>query len=694
MNQWQLPRAVGGTIALFACPFFSVHATAQEAPGRDPARAGVETTRRIETAESSTMPMTKSVVSRENLDAQSPQDGYEALKNVAGVTSSNSKGSVNDSLNVRGINANLFTSYRLNGGLPIATVIATPSEDKERIEALKGANALMFGIASPAGIINLVTKRAGARDVTSLSLTGNGFGQYGAAVDLGRKFGAERQFGVRVNLAGVHIENGVIGANGHSQLGSVAADWKVNRKLAFRMDLEHYSKDAVEQGSISLLKAVNGVIAIPRIPDPRQLLSGPWAHYIASTTNTMFGAALAIADGWDLVAEAGRSNSDRARRLSRVGNYNVITGAGVNSITVIDDQQYVNTYYKTELKGRFSTGSLLHELTAGVASNQRDSNVPSSTTTTTTQNIYHPFAVAEPPPQKLPLTYLPQSSHDVGIYTYDSLGNGGDWRLLLGMRQTIYRADNATNKGGEAITTTRTPSPALGFLYDIAPRTTVYTSFMKGLEETGIAAVGTANQFTTLAPAAARQTELGVRTAYFKGVNLSAAYFNITRANAVTDARTNVFLLDGTTNLRGIESTMSADLNRWWTINAAGQVMRAVQHSTIDLSISGLTPENTPELTGNVSVTHRASWLPGLTLNAGAAYVGPRFINPKDEGKIPGVTLFSAGAGYATGIQGHKVVFRLSLDNLADKRYWNSVAGNAYGAGMVRAVKMSAKIDL
>jgi iron complex outermembrane receptor protein len=552
----------------------------------------------------------------------------------------------------------------------------------------------MFGIASPAGIINLVTKRATKRDVTSMGFSGNGFGQYGATVDVGRKFGEERQFGLRVNGGAMHIENGVRGANGQSEIGSIAADWAATRALSFRLDLERYRKDAVEQGSISLLKAVNGVIAIPRIPDPRQLLSGPWARYRASTTNALAGATLAIADDWIVVAEAGQSRSERARRLSRVGNYNIVTGNGVNSITVIDDQEYVNTYYKTELKGRFATWSLRHDLTAGVASNQRDSNVPSSTTTTTAQNIYDPIAIPEPPPQKLPLTYLPQSSHDVGIYAYDSLGNGGDWRLLLGMRQTIYRADNATNKGGHAITTTHTPSPALGYLYDVAPRTTLYASYMKGLEETGIAAVGTANQFTTLAPAAASQAEVGLRSGYFKGVRISTAYFNITRANAVTDARTNVFLLDGTTNLRGVEATMSADLNRWWTINAAGQAMRAVQHSMIDLSIAGLTPENTPELTGNLSVTHNSAWVPGLTLTAGAAYVGPRFINSKDEGKIPGVTLFSAGAGYATIIGGHKTVWRLGVDNLANRRYWNSVAANAYGAGMVRTVKLSAKIDL
>ena len=132
--------------------------------------------------------MTKAVVSGKALEEAS-QEGYaEAVRNVAGVAPANSKGSPNDSIYIRGIKLNLFSNYRLNGGLPIAGVITVPNEDKERVEALKGANALMFGVASPAGIINLVTKRALDNDVNTLGLAGNAFGQYGATFDLGRRF--------------------------------------------------------------------------------------------------------------------------------------------------------------------------------------------------------------------------------------------------------------------------------------------------------------------------------------------------------------------------------------------------------------------------------------------------------------------------------------------------------------------------
>src|SRR5258707_338956 len=140
---------------------------------------------------------------------------------VAGVAPANSKGSPNDSIYIRGIKLNLFSNYRLNGGLPIAGVITTPNEDKERIETLKGANALMFGVASPAGIINEVTKRAGDLDVTTLGVAGNAFGQLGATVDLGRRFLPEKQAGLRINMSDTHLENGVRHMGGHGDFASV-----------------------------------------------------------------------------------------------------------------------------------------------------------------------------------------------------------------------------------------------------------------------------------------------------------------------------------------------------------------------------------------------------------------------------------------------------------------------------------------
>ena len=638
------------------------------------------------------LPMTKNVISRDALDKENPQDGYEALKSVAGVSNASAKGTVSDNLNIRGIQLDTYSSYRLNGGVALVNIIAIPSENKERIEALKGANALMYGLASPAGIVNLVTKQATAKDVTTLGVSANSFGGYGANVDLGRRFGADKQFGLRVNLSGAHLESGVRGGDGHGQFGSVSADWVVNSSLKLKFDYERYSRDVIEQSQIQQLKPVNGVIPIPHVPDPRQLLSGPWAHYRPKMENLQFRADYAVNRDWNVLAEAGRSVGERSRFISRINGYNVDTGEGVSNVTFVRNQKYTNTYAKTELQGRFATAALNHSLTLGVMFAEREANTPSVTTIKVPQNIYNPRTLVEPVPPGTPITYSPQVAKNVGIYFYDTVSIGQQWKVLFGVRRTAYDASN-TIKAEVVETSTSKMSPAVGAIYQITPATSLYASYMKGLEETGTAPVGTVNQLSFLPPAEATQKEVGVRSMLAPGWFVTAAYFDIVRANAVINPGSNTYLIDGTTHYQGLEATLNADLNRQWTVNVGGQLMKAEQNSQFDKTIQGLTPENTPKLSGNVGVVYRPAALVGLSLSAGASYNAKRYINPQNQGAIPAVTVFSAGAGYSTKIGGRKTTFQMNIDNLTNKRYWNSASGGAYGIGMARGVKFSAKTE-
>ncbi len=689
-------------------------ALAQDSPAQGPANRDDAAQAQLGANEAHTLPMTKSVISRGALDKENPQDGYEALKSVAGVTSASAKGTISDNLNIRGIQLDTYSSYRLNGGVSLVNIIAIPSENKERIEALKGANALMFGIASPAGIVNLVTKRATARDISSLALSANAFGQYGGHIDLGRRFGDGKQLGLRVNLAAAHLETGVDGGKGHSQFASVAADWEVTKGLSFKLDLERYSRDVIEQSQVQQIRPVNGVIAVPQVPDATRLLSGPWAHYRPAIDNLQLRADYALSPAWGLLAEAGRSRGERSRFISRINAYSVDTGEGINNITVVQDQRYINTYAKAELAGRFALAGLGHSLTLGLMSAKRDANTPSVTTVRLAQNIYNPRPLPEPVPPNTPITYAPQTAKNLGLYVYDTLAIGQQWKLLAGLRRTHYEAANTltntltnalTNPqpsiqpGGPAaapsVTTTATHklSPALGATFQFTPALSVYASFMKGLEETGTAPVGTVNQLNFLPPEEATQKEIGLRAALTPGLLATAAYFDITRANAVTDVKSNVFLIDGTTQFQGLEATLNAELGAW-ALNLGGLLMKAQQRSLLDLTINGLTPENTPRFSGSASLVYRPAALPGWSVTAGASYGGSRFINPQNQGRIPATTVFSAGLGCAAQILGRKGSLQLNIDNLGNKAYWNSASGGAYGVGMVRNLKLSAKVDL
>ncbi len=646
-----------------------------------------------------TTTQTKVVVSREQIESGDQQEGYgEAVKTVAGVASNNAAGSANASVKFRGIQLGLYTNYRLNGGLAITNVVTIPTEDKEKVEALKGANALMFGLASPAGIINLVTKRPANKDVSTVTLSGNAFGQYGGAFDLSRKFGDEKQFGLRVNASGTHIATGVDGLGGTGKFASVAADWRASKQLSFKLDYETYRKDVMEQGSIAPLAAVKGVIVVPDIPDPTHMLGATWGLYTPRTENTMLRSDYLISDDWRMLAEIGTSNSERNRVQARTtGNYNVVTGDGKMQIQWIKNQNYDNRFGRVELHGKFDFGPLKNDATFGYSSSERAGNNPFGPGAATTPvNIYNPVPIPQLVDPNKPIVYAPSLNLEKSLYVYDTVAINSSLKVLAGIRSSDAKFMSTNQKTLTQTTLKTTPTaPGAGLLWELAPRTTVYGSYMRAFEDGPTATANTTNEYQILAPTESTQKEIGIRSTFFKGLYANIDYFDIERANAVANqvagAHFNEFLYDGTSHLYGFEIAASAEINRSWAVNGTAQIMRGTMVTVIDPNLNGKSPENMAERMGTFNVEYRPAAVTGLTLKAGANYVGPRFINALNQGAIPGVTLFSTGAAYQTKIAGRKTTMQLNVTNLANKRYWAAVTSSSYGAGMERGLNFSVK---
>src|SRR5690606_4753544 len=87
----------------------------------------------------------------------------------------------------------------LYGMLPYTSVMA---EMAERIEVLKGPTALLNGMSpggSIGGSVNVVPKRAPDEPLTQVTANYASAAQFGGHVDMARRFGDDKQFGVRFN---------------------------------------------------------------------------------------------------------------------------------------------------------------------------------------------------------------------------------------------------------------------------------------------------------------------------------------------------------------------------------------------------------------------------------------------------------------------------------------------------------------
>lgn len=633
------------------------------------------------------VPQTSNVVTREVLDAQAASGLFDALRNTAGVTRSQLSGSTYDNIAIRGILVENRGNYRLNGSLPIINLIDVPLENKERVEVLKGASSLYYGFVPPSGIVNLVTRRAGRQDVTDFTVTANQYGGASVHADIGRRFGDAQQFGARVNLVEGREDTGIANYSGSRQLASAALDFRASRDLQFKLDLEHYRKAVSEQAAIRIPTASNGRISLPAVPDSRQNLAAEWQRYDAEATNLLFRTDYSINDSWSLLLEAGKARTERDRHFSEFRNYSLASGNGTLLNYFARGQTYDNENYRAEMTGRLSTGPLAHEVSLGYNLNRRGSaSGTSATPIGVAQNLYDPVPIA----RLSPAYTVPSSSSDIrdaGWYLSDRIQISERWQAMAGLRSSSYRSTSASSRY-EADDVT----PSLSLMFKPNPKTSVYASYIEGLEESGQAPLNRANAGEWLAPAVAKQKEIGVKAEVAQGVLLQAAWFDIRRPSTAVDAA-NRFVLNGLAEYKGVELAASGEINRDLSVIASALFLDASQLNAQNPATYGKTPENTPRRTASLFAEYRLRQVPGLALSGGLFHVGSRPVNNENQGSIGGYTTLSLGARYTTRIAGKPTTFQAVLDNATDRNYW-STAGNGYvGVGAPRTLKLLARVS-
>jgi iron complex outermembrane receptor protein len=666
----------------------AVHVTATRAQGFVPKTVEAGSFRGADVMD---VPSTVNVITRDVLELQAASGLYDALRNTAGVTRQQNGGDTWDQLVIRGIAVENRTNYRLNGTLPIMNFSQIPMEDKERVEVLKGATALYYGFTSPAGVVNFVTKRAGTAPVTTVGMT---VGQYGTAVataDIARRFGDEQQFGVRVNAAG-----GTLGSfldnvgNGNRGFASAALDWRVNRRLKLRADLEYDKRRVTEEVGVALPTAVNGVITLPHAVDARKLVGPDWALFRAATKNAQVRADLALNDDWALTVETGHARTARDRSLAifRFTNpASVATGAG--RITGNMQHHVVDSaMVRAELSGTLTTGPLAHELTIGATNTSKTQDpIYQANYTIPAQNLYNPVPVANATIGALPTTPTTAAldSRDKGAYAIDRL-TWGQWQAIGGLRAVRYRS----KQGGDHYDVSKT-TPMAALVYRIGADASVYASTAEGLEEGETAPTGTVNQNTRMAPGVSKQKEVGARWRAPKGLLLQAALFDIRRPGYYTDTR-NLFTSSGEQHYCGIELAAQGKLTRQLSLQGSAQVIDpAFRH--INAAYDGKLPENAARRTASSFLSYEVDAIEGLSVSGGAYFTGRRPVNDLNQAYLGGNTLFSVGARYVVTTAGKRTTWQLNIDNAADKTYWAG-AGTRLSAGLPRVAKLTVNVDL
>ncbi len=680
------------------------------------------------------VPLTNSVITRDVLDSQGAVTVLDAVRNTAGVTTAQLGSAYYDNLAIRGVPMENRSSYRLDGSLPLIAFVPIPTEDKERVEVLKGASSMYYGMVPPAGIVSFEMKRAGPVPVTSVSASVNQYGGYEVGLDVGRRFGTDEKFGLRVNALGGTNNPGLHNYMGQRNLFSAAFDFRMLDNLSLKVDFEHYAKNATEQASVVL---IGSATVLPRVPNNQTNLAGKWAMTRGEATNGDIRIDWDVTDNWRLTAEYGAALAKRDRDFTQFA-FNDISGytTGVGRLygTFATGATYQNTNARFDLSGRLETGPIAHELTFGWTQNERKQDTRGTSTqswgcaslTATCgvtssryvgQNLYDPVFV---PVQTQQAANGPQVTdiQDKGLYAVDRIILSKQWQVMAGLRRTDYTSGQTNPVTTAPKYATVKTTPAYSLIYEPVKDMSIYASHIEGLEAGAVVSNSYSNSGELLPTALTTQNEVGSKYQFQSGTLIQAAYFDIRRAQttsepapagstappATPNSAASTWLIqtqNGRAEYKGFELAASGEVSR--NLGIVASAMFLDPKITRDLTsgstnTQGHTPGNTAKKTFSLFGEYRLDSVPGLSVNAAAYHVGERAVSNADVVYLPGFTTYSLGARYRTKFHDTNATFQFNVDNATNKSYWSSAdassANPIIAAGLPRMIRLSAKFDL
>jgi len=585
----------------------------------------------------------------------------------------------------------LFTNQvGINGLYGMTDLRRIAPDFYERVDVLKGPASMLNG-SSPFGVtggnINLVSKRAGDTPLNRFTASYISDSQFGGHLDLGRRFGEDNAWGVRLNVLARDGDTPISRQSDRMHIGSLAVDYR-GEKLTASFDLA--SQDRLTRGYSANITYDTG-FALPRAPQNDKNFVNDWeffkgdSHYWMTKVEYEFTPALTAyinygqAKGNEEYFYAG---SQGRRIINSAGDFTARVG-GYRGWYEVDT-------YEVGLRGFKQLGSISNNYALVYNDfNRTAGGAVAHATAPYTGNIYQSPNLPKP---TVNFGVIPQNG-DLQLNSIGLINTFGfvqdNVLLTLGARQqTLYSGifNNGVKKDAydeSKVTPTTALLVKLGNYY-------LYGNYSEGLSQGAIAPSTAANHDEQLPPFVAKQHEIGVK--YNAGTfGVTAAVFQITQPNTYTTS--NRLVDDGEQRNRGLElSTFGQPLSGLRLLGGV-TFIDAEQTKTQDGINNGKDAIGVPKVNVVINGEYDIFAVPGLSLTGRISGFSEAQANADNTQSIPGWTTFDAGARYVTHISGNKVTLRANVMNLADKNYWNSVSRSFITMGAPRTALLSATID-
>ncbi len=632
------------------------------------------------------IPQSLSVITQEQIERQSFTSIGDVLRFTPGLSISQGEGH-RDAIIIRGIQT---TADFFLDGVRDDVQYFRPLYNLERIEVLRGSNALLFGRGGGGGVINRVTKRpVFDEQFTGLIASVDTFGAYNFAGDVNYALNDTVSF--RLNAFYEDLDNHRDFFGGERYAINPTAAFKVTPDTELLLSYEYVSDDRVVDRGVPSRNVDGG----PDVP-------------LEGFDNTFFGSPeenFTTLEAHILRARIDHTFSDtlRGNITAQYADYDklyqnlfpseevVVTDGTITEVELdgyrdVTDRE--NLIIQANLVGEFQTWSLGHTILIGAeygdqdTANARDDNVFEV-------NGDDQFFVPFTDPLVIPAFAFSNPVRDresqvqfVSVYVQDQI-DVTDWlKLIAGVRYDRFDIDvldiieenDGDGLGGNFSRVDEEFTPRLGAIFKPADNVSLYVSY----SETFLPRSG--DQFLTLTldtqstrPQFFENTEIGLKWDLTPSLSFTMALFDLDRESFTSvdpEDQGQVIVIEGS-QTQGIELQLTGNLTEWWFVAAGYSYLDGEVERTDASGNNGnrtrQTPENMFSMWNNFQVT------PKLGLGLGLTHQGSFFAQEDNSVEVPGYTRVDAALYYDVV---DNVRIQVNLENLLDTDYFPDAHSN------------------
>ncbi len=611
------------------------------------------------------IPQSIQVIPRAVIEDRDARELGNALETAASVADTGGRG-----LSVFGPGF-LIRGFESRGGIfrdgvEAFSLGALSTNDIERVEVLRGPASVLFGQGEPGGIINLVPKRPLSEPFYDVSAGVNSFGSFDGAVDLSGPITDDRTLRYRLNLSYESLNSFRNLVDGNRLLISPIVTWDISPSTSLDVYGQYTSdRETIDEG---LVVGANGIIDLPR----DRFFGEDFGEFSQEQFNLGYRLNHEIGENIDLRHTLQYQQYSPRRYAPLFDSLDETTGE-LDRLAYFAGGTYQRFFTNAEAVGRFSTGSVNHEVLFGVeyrnALEQPEFQF---------SNLYNPINIFDPVYTGIPYAIEPEFFRDdtirtLGIYLQDQVEILPNLKLLAGIRYDTadqFRTTQDIGQPREEFSQTDSAfSPRVGIVYQPIEPVSLYASYTTSFQPS-FGASRNADD-STFDPERGRQFEVGVKGDITDSLSVTAALFDIRRQNVqTTDPNDPAFTIQtGEVASRGFELGLGGEILPGWNLTANYTALDAFVSQDNSIPV-GNSLANVPDNQFSLWSTYEIQEgnLEGLGFGLGLNYVSLRAGNSDNSFTLPSYFRTDAALFYRR----NNWRAQLNVENLFNARYFTS----------------------